>query len=372
MPTPRVLLAPVTVTPTKPLTPSHLKGLLWTDVMFRATGPLADVTYRSSHTAYHPTEQTLGFWEYLDRTVGDLDYAGCSETQIGEWYVDYRQAAERVPFTEHRPYLDALEDEGWVHPASERILRLWSAHYQRLGLHDPGLLAHQPPGLSLAAALDRLGELGLLLDLRAEAGPVYLDLTRYGMPLRQLVAPDGRPNHLACALRDLLPLAAGHDEVVLLHDRELTQDYLLLQRALRRAGPAVHRVAIGRVPIGGQVRSARHGDWREHSVAALLDRAADADESALRLGARLYFIALQGRGDHESFRSELLYRCLTKAARLLSAGHPDRAAGRGELAGYLARHRGDHVHVDPYRLTASLLARHNGGPGRDLLEAVYT
>lgn len=64
----KVLLAPVTVTPAKPLTPSHLKGLLWTDVMFRATAPLADVTYHYSPTAYHLTEQTLGFWEFLDRT----------------------------------------------------------------------------------------------------------------------------------------------------------------------------------------------------------------------------------------------------------------------------------------------------------------
>ncbi|MEU2225598.1 hypothetical protein [Streptomyces sp. NPDC018347] len=52
----RVLLAPITVTPSKPLTPSHLKGLLWTDVMHRATRPLAEVTHRCSHTTYHPTE----------------------------------------------------------------------------------------------------------------------------------------------------------------------------------------------------------------------------------------------------------------------------------------------------------------------------
>lgn len=47
---PRVLLAPITVTPSKPLTPSHLKGLLWTDVMYRATAQLAEVTYRYSPT----------------------------------------------------------------------------------------------------------------------------------------------------------------------------------------------------------------------------------------------------------------------------------------------------------------------------------
>jgi sirohydrochlorin ferrochelatase len=37
----------------------------------------------------------------------------------------------------------------------------------------------------------------------------------------------------------------------------------------------------------------------------------------------------------------------------------------------LARHRGDHAHVDPYRLTSGLLARHKPTPGRELLAEVY-
>ena len=62
----------------------------------------------------------------------------------------------------------------------------------------------------------------MCLDLRADGGPVYLDATRYGLPLRQIVAADGQPNYLACALRELV--AAGPvatTSVVLLHDRGL-------------------------------------------------------------------------------------------------------------------------------------------------------
>src|SRR5688572_13562473 len=40
-----VFLAPVTITPTKPLTLSHAKGLLWLDVMYRATREVAPTTY---------------------------------------------------------------------------------------------------------------------------------------------------------------------------------------------------------------------------------------------------------------------------------------------------------------------------------------
>lgn len=374
----KVLLAPVTVTPTKPLTPSHLKGLLWTDVVHRATAPLADVTHRSSHTAFAACEQTAGFWEYLDRTVGDIDYSGMSEDEIGGLYVRYRADGERAPFAACVPYLEAIERHGWVHPASARLLAARVDQYRRLGMHDPGLTAHQPPGIGLDEAVERLHDLGLCLDLRADGGPVYVDATRDGIPLRQIVAADGRPNHLACALRDLLPLAASHDEVVLLHDRGLEPDYLLLQRVLGRVGPRVHRVPLGRVPIDGRVESARHGGWQGHSVAALLAAAEGRhDDDAVRLGMRLYFIGVLGPGDHDSFRADLLDRCLGRARRVLdtavTTGWPAVVDGLAALCGARSR-GGDDVpaHVDAYRLTTSLLARHGRAPSRELLSEVFT
>ena len=359
-----VLLAPVTITPAKPLTPSHLKGLLWTDVMFRATGLVADVTYRCSHTTFHPCEQTVGFWEYLDRTLGDTDYSTRSEVEIGELYVRYRADEYRAPFAAHRPYLDAIERHGWVHPASARVLRLWSEHYARLGMHDPGLREHQPPGLSFEDMIIELSTQGMCVDLREHGGPVYVDATRFGVPLRQIMAADGRPNYLACALRDLVPLAPKYDEVVLLYDRELEPDYLLLQRILSQLGATVHRVGIGRVPIDGRITSSRHGGWHNHTAGALLGAAAKQfDESAVRLGMRLYFIAMLGPGSTDSFRHDLVHRWLNRANRLLST--------LSELPADLTAHRGDHLFIDSYRLTSSLLARHGHHPSRALLEEVF-
>lgn len=368
--TPSVLLAPVTVTPTKPLGPSHLKGLLWTDVMFRATRALADSTYRYSPTTYHSCEQTVGFWEYLDRTLGDADYTACSEEDIGELYVRYRADPDRAPVQACQPYLDAIERQGWVHPASARILQLWAEHYARLGMHDPGLTAHQPPGLSTDAMIEQLRAVDLCLDQRAHGGPVYLDATRYGMALRQIIAADGRPNYLACALRELVPLAAEHDEIVLLYDSGLAADYLLLQRVLSRLGATVRRIALGRVPIDGRVSSARHGDWRGHTAGELLDAlAAEHDPAALRLGMRLYFIAVLGQGAGDSFRWDLLHRSVKRAERLLSR---DAEPGSDGITEALARHRGDHCYVDPYRLTSCLLARYGRGPRPELLAEVFT
>lgn len=363
----RVLVAPVTVTPTKPLSPSHLKGLLWTDALVRATAMLADVTYRYSHTTYHPCEQTVGFWEYLDRVVGDTDYATYTEEEIGELYVRFRAAGERQDFAAYRPYLDAVE-HGWTHPASARMLDLWAGHYARLGMHDPGLRAHQPPGLTLDEAIDRITEMGMCLDLRDISGPVYLDATSDGLPLRGIVGSDGRPNYLACALRELLALAPSYDDVVLLYDRGLEPDYVLLERVLTRLGTSTHRVPLGRVPIDGRIRSARDGDWRGHHAGAVLSGLAGHDDDAVRLGLRLYFIAMLGPGDQTSYRPDLLERWVRRAGRLLTADPGPRAPLPAE---YLARWR-DEPFVDPYRLASGLLTKHRVNPGPPLLRTVFT
>ncbi|MGK9462295.1 hypothetical protein ACSLFT_19975 [Streptomyces sp. G6] len=368
---PKVLIAPVTVTPSKPLTPSHLKGLLWADTMHRATAQLAKVTFRYSPTTYHSTEQTLGFWEFVDRVEGDTDYSTHSEEQIGELYVRYRAADTRPGAEALRPYAEAVE-HGWVHPAGARVLRLWAEHYARLGMHDPGLERHQPPGLGLEEMIERLRGAGLGIDQRPTGGPVYLDATRYGLPLRRIVSYDGRPNYLACALRELLPVVPEFDEVVLLYDRELDPDYQLLERVLAAHGPTVRRVPLGRVPIDGRITSARHGGWQDHSAGALLGAALpDHSPEALRLGMRLYFIATLGPGDKQSFRHDLLHQSLRRAERILArswdaAGPP--APPPSEAVG---RHRRDHLHVDPYRLTTSLLGRGRSAPDVTLLKEVY-
>lgn len=366
----RVLLAPVTVTPSKPLTPSHLKGLLWADVMHRATKLFADVTFRYSHTTYHLTEQTLRFWEFLDRVVGDADYANLSETDIGELYVRHRAAERTVTADDLRPYQEAVESNGFVHPAGARVLRLWAGHYERLGLHDPGLLAHQPPGFGLEEMIEDLLADGLGIDQRNVGGPVYLDATRYGLPLRRIVTADGRPNYLACALRELLPLAPGYDEVVVLYDRELDPDYQLLERVLAHKGPIVHRVPIGRVPIDGKITSARHGGWHDHTAGTLLHSLADTDPGALRLGMRLYFIAALGPGQQESFRHDLLRKSVARAEQLLNRAEQEPDAGPDDLTALLRRHRRRHTHVDPYRLTSSLLNRRGPAPARSLITTV--
>jgi hypothetical protein len=91
-------------------------------------------------------------------------------------------------------------------------------------------------------------------------------------------------------------------------------------------------------------------------------------QAAVRLGLRLYFIAVLGQRAGDQFRWEVLRRSVRRAERLLDG---DTGSWPG-LVATLARHRGDHGYVDPYRLTSSLLVRHGPGPGPELLAEVFT
>jgi hypothetical protein len=338
--------------------------------MYRACQLFADVDYRAGHTSYHQTEQTLGFWEFLDREVGEVEYQDLDEQEIGALYMRFRGTGRQPSSEALRPYAAAVE-QGWVHPAATRVLDLWRGHYATLGLHDPGLAEYQPPEYSLAETTERLAWAGILLDHSALGGPVFLDLTSEGRPLRQIIGPDGRPNLLACALRDLLPLAPRYDEVVLLHDPELDADYRLLARALDRCGAVTRTVAVGRVPIEGRIAATREGGWQEVTADRLLPRLAERfDGPALRLGARLYFVATLGPGDRQSFREDVLSHTVARAQRILDAACERGPHTPAEMT-VRHRHRGARHFTDPYRLTTGLLARHRPRPTMDLLRAVF-
>jgi hypothetical protein len=367
------------VTPTKALGLSHVKGLLWVDTMYRATRLLTDADYLYSHTTYNTTRQTAGFWEYLDRACPDVDASTCTEDDVGRLYVGYQAEARERPTPEQalRPYIQAVEDSGWVHPVSRRVLDLWVGHYAWLGLHDPGITQVRPPGLRFEEAVDLLARHGLCLDMRRDGGPVFLDATAQGLPLRTIATPTGHPNSLACALRELIPLLPRYERVVLVHDRELTEDYILLDKICTTLGATVHRVALDRVPVDNVVRSSRHGVERRHTLAGLADELGDhAPAEALRLGMRLYFIAGLGKSGHQSFRMDRLRCTVDRAAKLLAgAGAGDTQADTDaaeDVAAFLRRHTGGRAHVDPYRLTSALLARHRRVPLHPLAHAVYS
>lgn len=351
-----LVVAPVTITPTKPLTPTHVKGFLWTDVLARTSAFVTGVRLVWNNRMATVTTQSTAFWRYLDLTEPDTDWSREPEARIGQRYVAFHSEPRETDRRALEGYL-ARADDGWLHPAARRMLDRWRAELELLGVHDPGLAEDRPLAASAEATTAALAERGLLIDHRRFGGPVHLDGARWGMPLRQLIGNDGPPNYLLPILRELIPLSRPGLTFLLVHDEGLTADYLLLERVLTEFGARVARLPLSRVPIDGTVRSSRYGGWSGATLADLSSVRGTAGPDAYRLGMRLYFIAVLQRTSAQSFRMPLLRRCVGHAARLLGRELVDESpeAAAEALATALSRCRTRPGHVDPYRLTTSLL-----------------
>lgn len=360
----RVLLAPVTVSPTKPLTPSHVKLLLSLDILHRATATFADVTHVYHPLAHAGSRQVAGFWEYLDRRHPELVLQRCTETEIGELYGQFQQA-ERVGYAALEPYVRRAAT-GWAHPASLRLQQIWEGHFRLLGMRDPALGRTGPVPMPADELIELLVRHHLCIDGRPYGAPVYLDPTPAGLPLRMIVGPDGHANYLLSTLAELVPQLAGTDDVVLAHDVEIRADYRTIAHVLTGLGARVERLEFPRVPLDGVARSTRYGGWQGYTVDALAEPlVAEFGESAFALGMRLYLIAGLGRTAPDSFSVRHLRRWTQRADRLLTEhrGVPTDPADLSVLAGRLP-------YVDPYRLVTALLSREPVLPASRLLGAV--
>lgn len=327
------LYAPVGITPTKPLTPSHLKGVLLLDFMRRFEGLFAPGTVWHNRRPWDISLQTIRFWDYLDREHGGVDFSTMSEGDIGALYIDCHRAGALPAADRVAAYTGRIEAEGYVHAASHRILELWGEVFATLGLAREALFHSAPFGFDQEAVLARLHAQDMVLDQRRFGGGVYLDLTDEGRPLRVLVSEDGLSNYLLAILRDLLACAPRHDIVCLYHDSGIQRDYEALARVLERLGVRCRRIGFTRVPVDGQVLSAKQGGWERYTAALLLERVAGGANCAeIRLGFRLYFLHALGLRQPASYSDEGLGECLERARRLLAVHEPapltaaDRAA----------------------------------------------
>jgi hypothetical protein len=322
-------------------------------VLVKASARIAPTRLLWNPRLSNLTTQTTAFWHHLDRTEPDTDWSTESEAAIGGRYVRFHQGRPGVTPRELDPYFDRIERDGWIHPAGRRLLGLWRAELDLLHVPDPGLTDTRPLAWSTDAALGALADRGLIIDHRRFGGPVYLDGAPWGMPNRQLIGADGHPNYLLPILRALLPEARPGRLLLLLFDDGLTGDYLLLDRVLAEFGAPVARLPLSRVPIDGKVVSSKFGGWDGSTLADISATFGSTDADAYRLGMRMYFVGMLDRRSAQSFRMDLLRRCVERAARILVLGadpegrHPGLPLTPARPGGY----------VDPYRLTVSLFGR---------------
>lgn len=361
----RILLAPVTVSPTKPLTPTHLKYLLSLDMIYRATSTFADVDCAYHHAVYAGSHQVAGFWEFLDRYHTDVAAADLSEEAIGRLYVAYHR---RGPASSVAIWpLAQRAERGWMHPVSARLLDLWEGHYRRLGLFDPALGRGRPELAPVDELIGLLERHHLCIDGRPLRAPVYLDATKEGLPLRLVMNADEQPNYLLCLLRELIPVLSKYDLVLLAHDTDLRSDYRTIAYVLGVLGARVARFEVPRVPLDGVTRSARYGDWEGYTLDELQrPEIMEHGSAAFRLGLRLYLVAGLGRTARQSFSIRQLQRWVRRAEALLA----ERNGAQQEMGPYLSRLSGHRGYADPYRVATALLGHDQELPLAGLLRVV--
>ena len=178
------------------------------------------------------------------------------------------------------------------------------------------------------------------------------------MPVRQLVSAEGHANYLLPIMRELLPMIRPGRLFLLIYDDGLNSDYLILDRVLTEFGAHVARLPLARVPIDGRIASSRYGGWHGVTLADIGATKGSADVDAYRVGMRMYFVGMLDRGSTQSFRMDLLRRCVGRAARLLDLGDS------GESGTSVPRR--PEGYVDPHSLTVSLFRR----PARGLSPAL--
>jgi hypothetical protein len=302
-------------------------------------------------------------------TRGDTDFSGLSESDIGELYQSYHQQEFKPRPDALRPYSQVAESGTWLHPVSVRLHEIWSRHTALLAVPDPATDRKKRTALPLDELIRILRNSHMCIDLRNKGGGLFLDRTSDGLPLRRAIAPDGRTNYLINLLRDLVPRVPEYDQIILIHDVELHADYLLLQRILMGLGASVERVPLSRVAINGSVQSTRYGGWQGFTSSEIIGHCLQlADVETIRLATRLYFIAILGKVKSKSFDMAHLEKSILRARQLMAAA--EARCSTEAIPIFLERCAGKQSYVDPYRVTTELLSKRRltplprtGGPG---------
>ncbi len=305
---------------------SLIKHLLWTDVLTRATSLAEPVTLiRRAHVDL----DTLGYWEFLDRWAPSDSYSEASRADLERLYDGYRGGRRKPAKDRLRPYVEAVDND-WLHPAGRRVLDMF-AEYSRL-LDVPGA----PEVHNGFGGIDR-------------GAP--------GTAARHLTAATGAvPPRLTTALLDLAPAMCRAEPVVVVHDAKEANDFALLRKVAARNDRPLHAMKLHDVEEGSLADFDR-----------VVARARDEhSEAAVRLGLRLYFIAVLGQNERQGFQPAMVMRWIRKADRLIAEAED---TGDGHIPALEGVTR--HGYVSPYDLTTDLLNRRRDMPRKTLLESVY-
>tara|TARA_R110002073_G_scaffold45053_2_gene124647 strand:+ start:65200 stop:66303 length:1104 start_codon:yes stop_codon:yes gene_type:complete len=313
----KVLYAPVGITPTKPLTASHLRGVLLVDAMQKIRSRIDDVTVWHNRRPWDISLQTTQFWGYLDTHFPDHDYSSETDISLGMKYVRASAASFEASAEMLQGYTSGVDSSGYLHPSAQRMLTIWRDVFSSISV-DPDIITRSDAFEDSAEnVMGRLDKLGILLDQRGQGGCGYIDLTDEGLPLRKIVDADGSANYIVAILRDIWMRAQSFDKTFLVYDSSVERDYILLERVLRLTGVECQRCPFKRVPVNGAVLSSREGGWKGTTAGELLVKLREFSVAAISLGLRMYFLYQLGLRNPTGFDAAQLHRQVEASEKLI-------------------------------------------------------
>lgn len=355
-----LLIASSCIEATRPLTLSSLKMVLWSDLLYRATSLVRPTVYLLNRRLADCRCETARFWNYLDARHPGTEFGTLSEADLRRLYHEFREARWAIDSATYGEHQRRITERGFVHPASERLIRIWKEQYGSLHVYDPGLERSVPLGKNRERTLAELRKLGCITCDGCRAGVPTLDLSAVGLPTRRLSDGSSADDALLFLLRGLLSVVGRFEQVVLVAPESAPADSLLVQGVLARSGVSTARVALQRVLASGRDANPTPEDELDCELTrALRQLGARFGARTVRLGMRLYFIGTLGRDSTGAFDLGEVETAMSRARQILSETHD--VVTVEALRALLQQYVTDGGYVDPYRLAARMMA---GEPGR--------
>jgi hypothetical protein len=310
---------PIGITPTKPLTPTHVKGLLHFDALTRLHRIIEPIGVAHNRRVWDMSLQTARFWTYLDLHHGQLDFDALSESQIGQLYARFSREGTDVPVAALEAMIAKVESEGYVHPSARCVLQSWVRHLQRIGL-DTGLLTESHAlDISVQGILCKLSTFGDLVDQREFGGGVLWTAWTGHRATRTLISELGLPNYVVALLRQAHDLAQSYNTVHLFYDLSVERDFILLEDFLQALGVQSNRIGFPRMTSNGRALSFRAEDDVVTLGQMICRYENDYGDLCIALGLRLYFLHLSGLRKSFDFSWDGLDEALRMAWVMLSS-----------------------------------------------------
>jgi len=182
---------------------------------------------------------------------------------------------------------------------------------------NPGFNTFKKYNMSRNSLIQVINESGHILDKTNMSGQVFVDLTQYGIPLRQICGENAYDyNYIFVILRSILSSTTAGDKIILMADQELSLDILIIASVLKDLGYNIQKIITKRIGFDNQKLSTRNGGWEHLSALRLIQKYSTVDRQVLSMALKTYmFFGISN--DLNNFKFESLENYIDFCQRFL-------------------------------------------------------